>query len=387
MTNPSVPARTPWPWVVAGLGWAYYMTPALAAVVADQPLSLWWLLRIAGPGVLALVALRWRTSRPVASALACAVLWAVSPTVIGAAAAAQESVARRSGRLLTTVGIGAALVAGKGIESWGSTRGGAAASALQVELILAVVAVVVASLVGLLARARLEAREDRVRAEAARHEAELARLAEARLAERERIAREMHDAIAHRLSLVALHAGALAYRSSTTPQEYRETAELIQANAQASLDELRAMLTTLRSPGLAPEAPQPTLEQAAVLAADAEDVGQQVRLRVTGDLAAVPVRVSRHGFRILQEAITNARKHAPGSPVDVAVSHETGAVRVHVVNPIADLAPPDRTGAGLGLIGVDERVALLGGSVSHGVQDGRFVLDVVLPIRDAKEQL
>ena len=56
-------------------------------------------------------------------------------------------------------------------------------------------------------------------------------------------------------------------------------------------------------------------------------------------------------------------------------------------NPITDLAPPDRTGAGLGLIGVDERVALLGGSVSHSVQDGRFVLDVVLPIRDAKEQL
>ena len=82
MTNPSVPARTPWPWVVAGLGWAYYMTPALAAVVADQPLSLWWLLRVAGPGLLALVALRWRTSRPVASALACAGLWAVSPTVI-----------------------------------------------------------------------------------------------------------------------------------------------------------------------------------------------------------------------------------------------------------------------------------------------------------------
>lgn len=370
-------------WGIAILGWLYYQAPLVQSLLRGAPPERVGIdVLAAGTGLLAVVALAWRRTHPLAVAVVVGVLWALSPAAIGAAVVAVASYSRRHGAPEVWL-VAAGMLAAKVVGTLVIFPGGSA-TALQFETLLAVLSVVVATLVGQVRRFREQAAVEQERAEQARREAELARLAEARLAERERIAREMHDAIAHRLSLVAMHAGALAFRTRLTPEEYREAAGLIQANAQASLDELRAMLTTLRSPDgatTAPEAPQPTLDHLGVLVADAADADQRVTLDVVGDLAAVPVRISRHAFRIVQEAITNARKHAPGAPVDVRLEHNQGELRLAVSNPLADLAPRDASGAGLGLIGVDERVALLGGTARHGVQDGRFEVAVRLPIR------
>ena len=189
-----------------------------------------------------------------------------------------------------------------------------------------------------------------------------------------------------RALLFCLSCGALEANATDDPR-LAQSARLVRESAGAAMDDLRSLLDVMREP-VGAELPPMPLSHLAQVVHESFGAGQPVSSSIfVSEPDRADPQLSRAVYRIVQEVLTNARKHAPGSPVDVAVSHETGAVRVHVVNPIADLAPPDRTGAGLGLIGVDERVALLGGSVSHGVQDGRFVLDVVLPIRDAKEQL
>ena len=149
----------------------------------------------------------------------------------------------------------------------------------------------------------------------------------ARDAERTRIAREMHDVLAHRISLVALHAGALAYRDDLTREETRETAQTIQSNAQLALSELRQVLGVLRAgaDAVGIEPPQPTLAELPALLADAREAGSDVTLDTT-DLAGEPgpQTLSRTSFRIVQEALTNARKHAPGEPVSVRLAGGPG---------------------------------------------------------------
>ncbi len=366
------------PWVVAGLGFLYYLTPIAAAVVADRSLPADIITRLVLGGVVGLVLLRWRHAHPLGVAVALVPLWALTPSVIGAALVAQENLARRHASRATTVAVGVGLGLAKLVEL---TSNGVdpTSSAYQVELVLAGAGLVTATLIGLLRRSRAESAEHARRAEAARLDAEAARVNEARLAERERIAREMHDVVAHRISLVAMHAGALAYRTDVDPERAREAARLIQVNAQASLDELRAMLASLRGVDAPPEGPQPTLAELNVLVADAEDAGQDVTLTRSGDLAAVPTRVSRQAFRIVQECLTNARKHAPGAPVGVELVAGEGVLTLRATNGLADLAP-DRTGAGLGLVGIAERVGLVGGTVSHGVREGEFVVEAALPL-------
>ena len=204
----------------------------------------------------------------------------------------------------------------------------------------------------------------------------------ARDAERTRIAREMHDVLAHRISLVALHAGALAYRDDLTREETRETAQTIQSNAQLALSELRQVLGVLRAgtdaAGIEP--PQPTLAELPALLADAEEAGSAVTLDTT-DLAEEPrpQTLSRTSFRIVQEALTNARKHAPGEPVSVRLAGGPGAqLRIEVRNSLSAL--PDGRPGGVGLAGLAERAELAGGELDHGVgPDGSFVVEARLP--------
>ncbi len=390
-TAPRLPATAderpdagPWPWFVAVLGWLYYQTPLVKALLDGSDAVPQLAVLLVGVGLLGVLALGLRRRTPLATVLLLAVLWAFSPAVIGAAAAAQAHLARRR-PLPVALGAGSALLAGKLVDSGWALSRGAALGPVTFELWLAVAFVSVATLIGLLGSSRSQARRNAADAEAARHEAEQARLAEARLAERERIAREMHDVVAHRLSLIALHAGALAYRTTLDLDEAREAARLVQLNARTSLDELRAMLATLRGTQAAPEPPQPSLDQLAVLLADAEDAGQDVNLTTTGDLTSVPARVSRQAFRIVQECLTNARKHAPGAPVALSVARTDDRLVLRAANPLADLAG-DTAGAGLGLIGVVERVALVGGTVAHGVRGGEFVVDAVLPVGVAEPE-
>ena len=201
-------------------------------------------------------------------------------------------------------------------------------------------------------------------------------------AERTRIAREMHDVLAHRISLVALHAGALAYRDDLTRDETRETAQTIQSNAQLALSELRQVLGVLRAgvgaEGIEP--PQPTLAELPALLADAREAGSEVHLDTTGLVGEPqPQTLSRTSFRIVQEALTNARKHAPGEPVRVRLSGEPGArLEIEVRNPVR--AAPDGQRGGVGLAGLEERAELAGGELDHGIgPDGAFVVEARLP--------
>jgi signal transduction histidine kinase len=240
------------------------------------------------------------------------------------------------------------------------------------------------------------------------------RVAQARVAERTRIAREMHDVLAHRISLVAMHSGALAYREDLTRDEVTSTAEVIRSSANQALSELRDVLGVLRDVPLlsdpdasasqavdtadaagspAPERPQPTLHDVEELVAEARAAGTEVVLERSGEPATVPDRVSRNAYRIVQECLTNARKHAPGrrATVTLAVAR-TGldAGRVDVtVRTAARVAPDDDastpaapgvTGSGLGLLGLTERAVLSGGELTYGPdRRGDFVVSARLP--------
>ncbi|MEH1164161.1 histidine kinase [Micromonospora sp. CPCC 205539] len=210
------------------------------------------------------------------------------------------------------------------------------------------------------------------------------RVVEARAAERSRIAREMHDVLAHRLSLLAAAAGALEYRPDAPPERLSAAAGVIRASAHHALDELREVITLLRSddaesPADAP--PGQTLADLPRLVEEARAAGQQIEV---DDPLGPPVEVSptvgRTAYRIAQEALTNARKHAAGQPVRLALGGAPGSgLTIAVSNPTT----PDSgaTGdSGAGLIGLAERAALTGGRVAHHIDaSGRFHLNAWLP--------
>lgn len=210
----------------------------------------------------------------------------------------------------------------------------------------------------------------------------------AREQERAHLAREMHDVLGHRLSLVALHAGALEYRGrSLSPDETVEAAGVVRAEAHSALTELRDVLGVLRDPGdtsspagAAP--PQPTLRDLPALLDEARSSGTRVSATVDDAVSAAPDTVGRHAYRMVQEALTNARRHAPGQPVSVVVDVLDGpALRVRVDNPTA--APrttDDGAPGGHGLRGLAERARLVGGTFTAGRDvDGTHVVEAVLP--------
>jgi signal transduction histidine kinase len=208
---------------------------------------------------------------------------------------------------------------------------------------------------------------------------------QAREAERLRIAREMHDVLAHRVSLLSLHAGALEFRPDASPEEVAHAAGVIRATAHAALEELRDIIGVLREGGEpgAPEPPQPTLADVPALIDESRAAGMDVRARV--DAPDAPDALGRTVYRVVQEGLTNARKHAPGAAVDVTVAADGERLTVAVVSrrPVGvragGLSPP-LPGAGTGLVGLAERVALAGGELQHGPDaDGDFVLRASLP--------
>jgi len=229
---------------------------------------------------------------------------------------------------------------------------------------------------GMFVRARRQSRWERVR----HAEAEQQLLVEqARHAERTRIAREMHDVLAHRISLLSLHAGALEFRPEAPPEEVARAAAVIRASAHQALEDLRAVIGILRdgADGEAPQPPQPTL---AALPGLLEESRADVRV---ADLAAVPDSVGRHALRIVQEALTNARKHAPAAAVELRLEGAPGeglAIEVRNPAPVLAAGEPEIPGAGTGLVGLAERATLSGGHLEHGLEpDGDFRLRAWLP--------
>jgi signal transduction histidine kinase len=208
------------------------------------------------------------------------------------------------------------------------------------------------------------------------------RIAQARSTERTRIAREMHDVLAHRISLLSLHAGALEIRPGAPPDEVAATAAVIRASAHQALQDLREVIGVLRDPESSPvpERPQPTLGDLPALAAESRAAGMRVELEMMD--GEPPAPIGRTAYRIVQEGLTNARKHAPGARVTVTVDGGPGrGLCVTVSNPLAvSRAAAVVPGSGSGLIGLTERAHLTGGTVLHGrAPGGNFVLRAELP--------
>jgi signal transduction histidine kinase len=236
---------------------------------------------------------------------------------------------------------------------------------------------------GMFWRGRRQARYERVRR--AQAEQRL-RVEQIRHAERTRIAREMHDVLAHRISLLSLHAGALEFHPDAPPEEVARAAAVIRASAHQALEDLRAMIGLLRdgADGEAPQPPQPTLAALPGLLEESRAAGMRLHADVrVADLAAVPDAVGRHALRIVQEALTNARKHAASAAVDLRVEGAAGkglAIEVRNPAPVLAAGEPEIPGSGTGLVGLAERTTLSGGHLEHGLdQDGNFQLRAWLP--------
>jgi signal transduction histidine kinase len=220
----------------------------------------------------------------------------------------------------------------------------------------------------------------RNRAERAEAEQDL-RIAQARGQEQTRIAREMHDVLAHRISQISLHAGALAYRSDLTPEETRASAEVIRDKAHEALTDLRGVLGVLRdaTTGERLRAPQPTFADLPRLLDEARESGTRVELEDLVEGGDVPDAAGRTVYRIVQEGITNARKHAPGALVTVRISGgPDDGIEVLLRNPVG-FGPSRTPGAGLGLVGLAERAELRGGRLDHGREGSTFVLRGWIP--------
>ncbi|PWU47609.1 hypothetical protein DLJ47_30180 [Micromonospora sp. S4605] len=227
--------------------------------------------------------------------------------------------------------------------------------------------------------ARLE-REQEARAERARAE------------ERARIAREMHDVVAHRVSLMVVHAGALEVTAADPATV--EAAALIRSTGRQALTDLREVLGVLRqaSGGVAPApagaglpgtAPLPGLGAVDELVRESRAAGLRVERQDEGTPAAVPATVGRTVYRVVQEALTNVRKHAADAEVTVRLQHLTGGIEVSIRNG-PSTAGAGLPGAGLGLVGLRERVELLGGRLEAGPRDGGFLVRALIPVEEER---
>lgn len=331
-------------------------------------------------GVLACVSLWWRRRWALGVALACVLLgtFSISATPAGLLALFSLAVHRpaRPALLVTALFILSALV----FASYSPTTDPGSVFVRVAPLVLGVTAW------GMFVRARrqllLTLRERALRAEAAQ------RLHEdrARMAERTRIAREMHDVLAHRISLLALHAGALEVRPDLPPAKVLETAELLRTTARQALEELRGVIGLLREePGQqpAPPAPQPTLSDIGRLVEETRRAGTEIDFEMRVEHPdAVPGALGRDAYRIVQGALTNIGKHASGTAARVQITGvRDGGLHVSVRNrkPFRSHAEPALPGSGAGLLGLQERVALSDGTLVHGPDgSGDFVVDAEL---------
>ncbi|MGW8885262.1 sensor histidine kinase [Streptomyces sp. NPDC055749] len=223
----------------------------------------------------------------------------------------------------------------------------------------------------------------RERAHRAEAEAEL-RAEQAQRLAREAIAREMHDVLAHRLTLLSVHAGALEFRPDAPPAEVARAAGVIRDSAHEALQDLREIIGVLRAPGEGDEndRPQPTLLSLDALIAESRLAGMKVTLdNRVADPAAAPAALGRTVYRIAQECLTNARKHAPGTEFTLTLTGGPGdGLTIEARNP-APTEPFERVpGSGQGLIGLTERATLAGGHLDHGPEpDGGFGVTAWLP--------
>jgi signal transduction histidine kinase len=236
-------------------------------------------------------------------------------------------------------------------------------------------------LLGHLVRLRRSTRRALAEQEA-RHYAETAVLEE-----RQRIARELHDVVAHHMSVIAIQAEAAPYKVPHPPAELAESFADIRASALEGLTELRRVLGVLRTGDDPQTAPQPGLERLDEVLASARNGGLTIEVSSTGEATELPQGVALSAHRILQEALSNAMKHAPGAAVTVDIGYAADELRLRVVNgPGTDPRPVAESGGGHGLVGMRERVIMLGGTLTAGPEPGGgFAVSAVLPFEKAPQ--
>ncbi|MGW1890514.1 sensor histidine kinase [Streptomyces sp. NPDC002004] len=231
-------------------------------------------------------------------------------------------------------------------------------------------------------------REARAEVDAERTVSAAERSRRTRLEERTTIARELHDVVAHHMSVVAIQAEAAPYRVENPPAELEQAFATIRENAVAALTELRRVLGVVRAEEYeAPDAPQPTLADLDALLANVRETGLAVEKTVTGAVRELPQGVELSAYRIVQEALSNSLRHAPGAEARVEVAYVLGGLGLRIVNGPATQPAPPSPGAGHGLTGMQERVAMLGGEMTTGpAQDGGYEVAVFLPVAAAGAQ-
>ncbi|WP_328329404.1 sensor histidine kinase [Streptomyces sp. NBC_00455] len=208
------------------------------------------------------------------------------------------------------------------------------------------------------------------------------------LEERTTIARELHDVVAHHMSVVAIQAEAAPYRVTDPPPELTRSFEVIRENAVAALTELRRVLGVVRAEDYeAPDAPQPTLAELEGLLTNVREAGLTVEKTVTGAVRELPQGVELSAYRIIQEALSNTLRHAPGSQARVEISYVLGGLGLRVVNgPPQGLVKPS-PGAGHGITGMRERVTMLNGEITtESTEDGGYEIAAFIPVQRSAEE-
>jgi signal transduction histidine kinase len=338
----------------------------------QAPLGVVW----GGSVLLAVTVLLFRRTLPLIPFLGAALLAIVSPAVSGALPITAYAVGRYTGRwpvrILAAVVGAVALTRLWTLPDVENFLGGLASTAF---------AVLLPGAIGAYVRTRAELLAALTeRAERAEAERELL-AREAIITERTRIAREMHDAVGHRVSLMVLQAGAIEMAAADRAR-VEQLACQVQVAGRQALDELRQAVGVLRDgeDDGAPVTPQPGLDDLERLVKECRAAGMTVELtRPPAEAAPVDAVVSRAAYRIVQEALTNAGKHAPGAPVAVGVERTPERLVVRILNG-APGEPSRATGGGFGLVGLRERVRTLDGTLRAEPRlDGGFLVEAVLP--------
>ncbi|MFG3138975.1 sensor histidine kinase [Streptomyces sp. NPDC048211] len=205
------------------------------------------------------------------------------------------------------------------------------------------------------------------------------------LEERTTIARELHDVVAHHMSVVAIQAEAAPYRVQNPPPELEQAFVTIRENAVAALTELRRVLGVVRAEDYeAPDAPQPTLAELDGLLANVGEAGLPAEKTVTGAVRELPQGVELSAYRIIQEALSNSLRHAPGATAKVEIGYVLGGLGLRVVNgpPTGPVKPSP--GAGHGITGMRERVAMLNGEMTaEATAEGGYEVTAFIPVQTA----
>ncbi|GGR83797.1 two-component sensor histidine kinase [Streptomyces aureoverticillatus] len=202
------------------------------------------------------------------------------------------------------------------------------------------------------------------------------------LEERTNIARELHDVVAHHMSVVAIQAEAAPYRVENPPPELEQAFATIRENAVIALTELRRVLGVVRAEDYeAPDAPQPTLADIGRLLDNVRDTGLSVEKVVTGAVRELPQGVELSAYRIVQEALSNSLRHAPGATARVEIGYVLGGLGLRIVNGPATESVQPSPGAGHGITGMRERVTMLDGEMTaEPTADGGYEVTVFLPV-------